>query len=86
MDENVYKNRLLISFTNLILECTDVFYTLSIDQYGEFNNFLRKNSDWEITKDTDPTSDNLQRPLEKALGRTRGAFLRVLGKYISMSL
>ena len=39
----------------------------------------------EITKDTDPTSDNLQRPLEKALGRTRGAFLRV-GKYISMSL
>ena len=40
----------------------------------------------EITKDTDPTSDNLQRPLEKALGRTRGAFLRVLGKYISMSL
>ena len=37
---------------DLLLECTDVFYTLSIDQYGEFNNFLRKNSDWEITKDT----------------------------------
>ena len=39
----------------------------------------------EITKDTDRQSDNLQRPLEKALGRNRGAFLKV-GKYISMSL
>ena len=35
----------------------------------------------EITKDTDRQSDNLQRPLEKALGRNRGAFLNV-GKHI----
>jgi len=36
----------------LLLECDDVFYTLSIDQHGELNNFLRKNSDWKIANET----------------------------------
>ena len=37
---------------DLLLECNDVFISLSIDQYGELNNFLRKNSDWKIANET----------------------------------
>lgn len=34
---------------NLLLECEGVYITISVDQFGEFNEFLRKGSEWDTT-------------------------------------
>jgi len=34
---------------NLLLECESVYITISVDQFGEFNEFLRKGSEWDTT-------------------------------------